>query len=300
MNIESLRFFYQIAKEGSISNIAKQAHISQSALSQQISKLETEIDARLMERSNKGVHLTSIGEIVFKYANKIITTYDQMHSAIDAFEEENILIKIKACHSIADYALPCTLMLSNKLFPKHRYALSSGTVDEIISDISNNIFDIGFTYYTAGLKIEDDNIVWTKIGRNRMVLVGKSGLPNPKQMTAEQLLNSCMITFTGENDFTETLIKTFENLGFSFNNLNCNLEVRSIESAKTLVSRGHGIAFLPYISVKEELYKKEFVQIEVPEINVDMEMIMLFNQDHTPYAQQFISWFNQKGKSSFC
>ena len=82
--------------------------------------------------------------------------------------------------------------------------------------------------------------------------------------------------------------------------MDCNLEVRTIESAKTLISKGHGVAFLPYISVKEELYKKEFILIDIPEINMDMEMVMLFNKDHTPYAQEFIAWFNQKGKQTFC
>ena len=197
MNIESLRFFYQIAKEGSISNVAKSAHISQSALSQQIAKLEAELDVKLMERSNRGVQLTGFGEIVYKYAHKIITNYDQMHHALKEYEDSNILIKIKACHSIADYALPCTLMLSNKHFTKHKYALSSGSFDEIVSDISNNIFDIGFTYYTSESRIEDDNVVWTKIGTNRMVLVTRAGAAVPKQMTPEQLLSSCMITFTG-------------------------------------------------------------------------------------------------------
>ncbi len=300
MNIESLKYFYMIAKEGNISNVAKNVHISQSALSQQIQKLESELGSKLMERSNKGVELTDVGEIVYKYATKTINTYEQMLNAMREQEKNNILVKIKACHSIADYALPCTLVLSNKRYPLHRYELSSGSVDEIITDVSNSTYDLGFTYYTPDTVIDDDNIVWTKIGTNKIVLVAKNGSQVPKQMTVEQLMGSCMITFTGENDITETLIKNFENLGYTISSLNCNLEVRTIESAKTLVSKGHGVAFLPYISVKEELYKKEFILVEVPEFNMDMEMMMLFNKEHTPYVQEFTTWFNKYGKSSFC
>ena len=66
MNLESLIFFYEIAKAGNISTVAKQAHISQSALSQQINRLEADFSGRLLERSNKGVSLTEKGEVVFK------------------------------------------------------------------------------------------------------------------------------------------------------------------------------------------------------------------------------------------
>ena len=300
MNIESLKYFYLIAKEGNISNVAKNVHISQSALSQQIQKLESELGSQLMERSNRGIELTEIGELVYKYAAKTINTYEQMLNAMREHEKNNILVKIKACHSIADYALPCTLMLSNKRYPLHRYELSSGSMGEIITDVSNNAYDLGFTYYTPNTVIDDDNVVCTKIGTNKIVLVAKYGTQVPDKMTVEQLMGSCMITFTGENDITETLIKNFENLGYEISNINCNLEVRTIESAKTLVSKGHGVAFLPYISVKEELYKQEFKQVDVPEFNMDMEMMMLFNKEHSPYVQEFTTWFHKHGKSSFC
>ena len=300
MNIDSLKYFYMIAKEGNISNVAKHVHISQSALSQQIQKLESELGSKLMERSNKGVSLTPVGEIVYRYASKSINIYEQMLNAMREYEKENNLVKIKASHSIADYALPCTLMLANKRYPLHRYELSSGSVEEIVANVSNNIYDLGFTYSTAETQIDDDNVAWTKIGTNKIVLVGKYDTKAPKKMTVEQLMGSCMITFTGESDITETLFTNFEKLGYTVGNVGCNLEVRTIESAKTLVSKGHGVAFLPYISVKEELYKKEFMQIEVPEFNMDMELVMLFNQEHTTYVHEFITWFNKQGKASFC
>ena len=83
-------------------------------------------------------------------------------------------------------------------------------------------------------------------------------------------------------------------------NLQCNLEVGTIESAKTLVSRGYGIAFLPYISVKEELYKGKFKQVKVPDLNMDLDIMMLFKKNHSKYTEEFISWFINKGKNSFC
>ena len=67
MHIDSLNYFYQVANSKSISTVAKNSHISQSALSQQIAKLENKLNVKLFTRTNKGVSLTPEGEILFKY-----------------------------------------------------------------------------------------------------------------------------------------------------------------------------------------------------------------------------------------
>ena len=77
MHIENLRFFYEVAKAKSISTVAKSSHISQSALSQTL-KLEDSLNTKLFIRSNKGVTLTTEGEIVYKHCKVILNTYEKM------------------------------------------------------------------------------------------------------------------------------------------------------------------------------------------------------------------------------
>ena len=299
MNLESLKFFYKIAKAGNISSVAKEAHISQSALSQQINKLESNFSGRLLERSNKGVTLTPKGEIVFKFAENILRTYDEMLDEIDNMESSGSLIKVEACNSIANYALPCTLMLAKKQYPKHKYELKSRSSSDIATDVANNICDIGFSYMTDSPSNHAD-MVSIKTGVNNIVLVGKNINANPDLLSIEQLLDACIITFTGRNDIDDILSKNLKKLGFERENLNCHMEVEGIEGAKMMISRNYGIAFLPYIAVKEELYKKEFKIIDVPEFNMDLQMMLLFKKDHPHQVEEFISWFINKGTKSFC
>lgn len=58
MRITSLAYFYEVAQLKSISKVSGNLHISQSALSHQLSNLEKELNAKLFERSNKGLALT--------------------------------------------------------------------------------------------------------------------------------------------------------------------------------------------------------------------------------------------------
>lgn len=300
MNIESLKYFYNIARAGNISSVARDMHISQSALSQQINKLEADLSKTLMERSNKGVSLTPTGEIVYRFAESVLKTYDNMLDDIAEYEKENMIIKIAACHSIADYGIPCTLMLSQKEYPLHKYELFSGASESIIEDVSNNLYDIGFSYCSSKAKDKHKELIYIKCGTNKIVLVAKNQKSMMDELSIEQLLKTCIVTFTGESDINTILMNNLSKQGYAQSNIQCNLEVGTIESAKTLVSRGYGVAFLPYIAVKEELYKGEFKQINVNDMEMDLNVMMLFKKNHSKYAEEFISWFISEGKDSFC
>jgi hypothetical protein len=58
MNINSLKYFRRVVDSKSISKVSQNSFISQSALSQMIQRLESEIGYQLLKRSNKGVSLT--------------------------------------------------------------------------------------------------------------------------------------------------------------------------------------------------------------------------------------------------
>lgn len=299
MNIESLKYFFLIAKEGNISGIAKEVHLSQSALSQQIQKLESDLNKKLMIRSNKGVALTATGKIVFKFAENIMRTYDKMMLEIAEAEKTATIVKIEACHSIADYALPCTLIKANSAYPNHRYELSGNLSSVILSDVTNNICDVGFSC-DNDTYINDPDVVSVKVGENSIVLIAKNDDAFPDVMTAEELLNCCLITFTEKNNITNALIKNLIKLGYDKSNLNCNLRVEGIESAKMLVSKNYGIAFLPYISVKEELYKKQYKIVEVPDLNMNLNITMLYKRKCPGHVCDFLDWFKKNGSKTFC
>lgn len=299
MNIESLKYFYMIAKEGNISGVAKAVHLSQSALSQQIQKLENDLGKKLLIRSNKGVALTPTGQIVYTFAGNILRTYDKMCAELTEADKGNIIIKIEACHSVADYALPCTLIMANGIHPNHNYELSGNLSAEIATNVANNICDIGFTC-DPNASFEQEDVVKTKVGVNNIVLVSSNDAEFPDALTVDMLLDACLITFTDKNNITNVLIENLKKMGYSQSSMNCNLRVEGIESAKMLISRKFGIAFLPYISVKEELYKKQFKMIDIPDFDMDIDIHMLYKKDSSAHVKDFVEWFHNNGSKSFC
>ncbi|MHC9001523.1 LysR family transcriptional regulator [Enterococcus bulliens] len=75
MELNDIKMFYEVAQTNSVSQAAQNLGYTQSNISKRIKCLEEEIDQRLFERNNKGMHLTSAGQEFIPYAQKLITAY---------------------------------------------------------------------------------------------------------------------------------------------------------------------------------------------------------------------------------
>lgn len=298
MHIENFDYFYQVAKAKSISKVAKNQHISQSALSQQIQKFEESIGVDLLERSNKGVSLTKMGEVVLKYSENIIRTYNKMLEDINTVLEDLSIIRIEANYAITDYSLPCTLYKVKEKYGYHKYELTSNPSSDIIDNVVNDICDVGFIYGNT----TTDELNSEKVGSNTIVLISNSNERIDSEIQLENLFNFPLITLNDKYEIKSILKKDLQQLGYSYDDLNIIFETDSIEALKSSVTRGHGLGFIPYIAVKEELYRKKFKIINIQNINIiqNVYMINKKGQHKNKAVTEFIEAFKLLGSSSFC
>ncbi|AJC22416.1 LysR family transcriptional regulator [Pandoraea pulmonicola] len=77
LEIDLLRSFVAIAQAGSLSRAAQRIARTQSALSQQMKRLEAIVDQPLWQRTARGVVLTSSGERLLGHAQRILRAHDE-------------------------------------------------------------------------------------------------------------------------------------------------------------------------------------------------------------------------------
>ena len=77
MEIRVLRYFLEVAREGSVTHAAQRLHISQPTLSKQIKDLEAELGKKLFVRSSFSVRLTDEGMLLRKRAEDILAMVDK-------------------------------------------------------------------------------------------------------------------------------------------------------------------------------------------------------------------------------
>ena len=85
MELQQLRYLVALSKTLNFSKAAEEMFISQPTLSQQIRKLEEELDVRLVERSTRNVAMTPIGLACVKVAQQAVDASDRM---IEIAQEE--------------------------------------------------------------------------------------------------------------------------------------------------------------------------------------------------------------------
>ncbi len=78
LNYHHLLYFWVIAKEGSISRACGKLHLSQPTLSAQLIALEKKLGGKLFDRVGRGVVLTELGNIVFRYADEIFSIGEEL------------------------------------------------------------------------------------------------------------------------------------------------------------------------------------------------------------------------------
>src|SRR3990167_10461571 len=119
MNIRDLKYLVALKEHKHFGRAAEACFVSQPALSMQIKKLEEFLGVQLLERTNKSVMFTPVGDIMIERAQVILNEADEMkeiaRQASDPFGGE---LRIGIFPTLAPYLLPHIAPKITKKFPR--------------------------------------------------------------------------------------------------------------------------------------------------------------------------------------
>ncbi|MFF7144144.1 LysR family transcriptional regulator [Streptomyces nodosus] len=84
LNLERLRTLDALARHGSVSGAAEGLHVTTSAVSQQMAKLEREVGQQLLARNGRGVRLTDAGRLLADHAARILSQVELAQADLEA------------------------------------------------------------------------------------------------------------------------------------------------------------------------------------------------------------------------
>ncbi|MEW2512202.1 LysR family transcriptional regulator [Streptomyces sp. NPDC046870] len=84
LNLERLRTLDALARHGSVSAAADALHVTTSAVSQQLGKLEREVGQQLLAKNGRGVRLTDAGRLLSEHAARILSQVELARSDLEA------------------------------------------------------------------------------------------------------------------------------------------------------------------------------------------------------------------------
>ena len=145
MTFEQIDYFICAAQSRTFFEAAEAMHISQSALSKQIMKLEKELDLVLWDRSKRSAVLTPAGDFFYKEALKISRQYHRSLKAVSYFKDnETQALHIGTLPFLSQYHLTSQIHSFCSEHPEIPFSLKEVEDQELMTGLENDHFQLVF------------------------------------------------------------------------------------------------------------------------------------------------------------
>lgn len=124
LDLATLRSLVAVADAGGVTRAAGFLHLTQSAVSMQIKRLEELLDVQLLDRSGRSVAFTASGDQLLSYARRMVAMNDEAVTRLMAQEYSGTL-RLGVPHDIVYPAIPQVLKQFNAVYPAIRIMLES-------------------------------------------------------------------------------------------------------------------------------------------------------------------------------
>ena len=148
LDITTLRSFVAVADSGGVTRAAGFLHLTQSAVSMQLKRLEELLGLDLFDRSGRSIALTASGEQLLVYARRMVALNDEVMTRLtdQAYEGE---ITLGVPHDIVYPAIPRVLKQFHAAFPRVKVQLDSSYTRRLKAEFAKGACDIILTTETG-------------------------------------------------------------------------------------------------------------------------------------------------------
>ena len=144
LDLVALRSFVAVADSGGVSMAAERMHLTQSAVSMQVKRLEQDFDTKLLQRKGRGVVLTPVGEQLLSYARRLIALNDETWTRLtnDDFEGQ---VSLGIPVDMMEPEVPEILKRCKAQYPRVRINLISSLTKTLRQRLAKGEIDIILT-----------------------------------------------------------------------------------------------------------------------------------------------------------
>ncbi|MFO1323729.1 MAG: LysR family transcriptional regulator [Burkholderiales bacterium] len=252
IDFDGIQAFVLVAELGGFGKAADRLHLTQTALTRRIQKLEGYLEVRLLDRTTRSVHLTAVGREFLPQARRLV---DEMTFAVGHLKDMSRLGKgnltIASIPTMAHHTLPAVIRDYAQKYPGNRIRIIESSAPEVNRAVLFDQAEFGITIRLerhadlvedAALRepfmffCRDEHpyagrkrVAWKDLAQAELIVV--SGLSGNRALLDYQLARK-RLTLAGA------------------------YEVEHLSTAIGLVAAGVGTAILPYSTIQDGTYPR--------------------------------------------
>lgn len=283
-NFHHLHYFWAVAHESNLTRAAARLHVSQSAVSLQIHKLEAELGHALFERRGKQLVLTEAGRVALDHADAIFAMGDELESSLRGRGEERRALRIG---SLATLSRNFQLAFLRPLFGRDdvEVVVRSGGFADMLRRLEAHLIDV-LLANTAPPRDAATPWVAHAIAEQPVSLVGSPKKTRRTRSLKELLGKEPLVLPSAESSIRTGFDALVNRLGVR---PRIAAEVDDMAMLRLLARERIGLAVVPTIVVRDELQARVLTEIApLPELRETFFAITLARRFPNPLLKLLI------------
>lgn len=256
LNYNHLRYFWMVAHEGSLTRAAEHMHLSQSALSVQIRKLEHQLGHSLFDRAGKKLLLTEAGKIALDYADTIFQAGQELVSILDGRPVANRqVLRVGALTTLSrNFQLEFLRPLVGR--PDVELVVRSGTIRDLLARLEDHTIDVVLSNSAAP---RDARALFRNylLNEQSVSLVGRPRADKRKFHFPDDLRNEPVLLPSLDSNIRVGFDQLMDGAGIRPVIL---AEVDDMAMLRLLAREREGVTLVPPIVVRDELISGVLVE----------------------------------------
>ena len=285
MNFDRLRTFRALAETLHFRRTADKLHISQSAVSQQISALEEELGVLLVERIGRRTFLTPAGRVMVDEAGKVLAAVDRATEAVRAFGAGDAdRLRLGASTTPGVYIVPAALGAFRAALPLVELSLKIANSAEIQQALVHNDLDLGI----VGEDIAHEELFQVAIGDDEIIAVTSPAFAGRKRLRPSDLEKLPLLARE-----TGSATRRYVDAGLAKIGVKPHIafELPSPEAQVRAAAAGLGLAFVSRHVAAGDLAAKRLVVVRIEGMRLVRPITAAYHRDKrvSPAMQQLMT-----------
>lgn len=292
ITLRQMRVFAAVARYRSFTKAARELHLTQPAISQQIKLLEIEVGLPLLEHVGRQIHLTAAGDELLRYASQVTELLREAGESLAAMRGlKRGVLKLGAV-STAKYFAPSLLSAFAPAYPEVTIRFTVGNREEIIQQLAANETDL----VIMGRPPRELITIAEPFAKHPLVVIASPNHPlaGKRRFPLERLGSENFIIREEGSGTRASMEHVFSKRGVPIRAI---MEVSSNETIKQAVMAGMGIGFISIHTVGLELAAGKLVMLNVTGLPLIRDWYVIHMRDKrlSPIAVAFRSFLLEKG-----
>jgi len=248
LNLRDLKYLVAVAEHRHFGRAAEACHVSQPTLSTQVRKLEDFLGVPLIERNNRQVLLTPIGERIIEQAARVLRESDQLvKMAAQARDPYGGQFRLGVIPTVAPYLLPQILPLMREAFPELEIQLVEAQTAVITRELRAGQLDA----LILALPVEDDGVVSVPLYAEPFYVAVSDGhrFSDRACVSPAELEDAEVLLLEDGHCLRDQALEACKQAGAVENT---NFSATSIETLRPMVSADSGITLMPELAMGSE------------------------------------------------